>query len=70
MFDAVKRKMDMSRAGWVDWELFYMEELRVNGPIPANSHLDGFKLEMGLVRQKGSPVQTLQCSGHFRLNHW
>lgn len=50
MLDAVKRKLGMSRA---DWELFHMEELRVNGPIPAHSHLDGFKLGMSLVGQKG-----------------
>lgn len=37
--DAVKRKMGMSRAGRVDWELFHMEELRVNGPIPADLSL-------------------------------
>lgn len=46
MHDAVKRKMVMSRAGRVDWELFHMKELRVNVPIPAVTW-------MGLVGQKG-----------------
>lgn len=53
MHDAVKRKMGISRADRVDWELFHMKELRVNIRIPANSHLDGFKLGMSLVGQKG-----------------
>lgn len=62
MPDAVKRKMGMSRAGRGDWELFHMEELRVNGPISANSHLGDFKLGIVLVFLCG-------CIGDRRISY-
>lgn len=43
-------------------QLFHMEELRVNGPIPANSHLDDFKLGIVLVFLSG-------CIGDRRISY-